>query len=229
MNSKNVALGLILMMMISCDAPRANRFPHPACEDNCEYLDVSFLPIENLDNSTIYVKYGYSNNGDNWLTNLPMVQLPGNSTFMNLPLRPTEYNHFYFYADQGGEEEIGKLVLFNNNPTYSPICKVRVIKDGNFPSHETRIRITNTRRTLALKHALLYTSNIWTFGNQYGFQKNFNQCGDTLFSTAPATDYQHLYFYGKTGSNAHENNAVSKVIYRNTNSAKINISNITIR
>lgn len=209
--------------------------PPPSCSDPCPNTDFSMMNIQNIDNVTIYVKYLNTSDGSYIIPNSSMISTsiaPNSSIKLNF--RNDNFNHFYFYSNNTYTSEIGKFILANVQPLYSTMCNLRIRLNGNFTSAESNLLVTNSKnKTVCIRETQIPYPG-WAFWNlsfpSVGTSEQLNGCTTHSFTSPSATNFEHIYFYQTSVcTDASENNNLSKLIFLNTKSEKINLPNIVIR
>jgi hypothetical protein len=207
--------------------------PPPTCGDPCPNVDYSMMNIQSEDGSPIYIKYLNTIDGNYIIPNTPMIGTPlGPGASITLNFRNDNYNHFYFYRNNTFTDEIGKIILVNTQPLYSTICNVKVKISGNYTSDESKLNIANTQnKNICVKSAQFPDWHFWNLSfPTAGSSDQMNGCKTVTLQSSSATNFHHIYFFGcDKCSEASENNNLSKIIYLNTQSAKINLHNIVLR
>lgn len=212
----------------------------PPCPDPCANLDNSKIHIHNSDNtSTIFIKYyNLSDDGDYIQQNSPLPTINtsiGPGADLNLDFHNDHFNHFYFYKDNSytDVQQLGVLIIKNTLPQYTSLCTINIRLNGNFPAG-VKTPITNVnRRAFCVRSAGIFNQwTNWDLQNPQGDNTSFSDCGTVGITLPQATDFKHVYFYpgsSNCGAITNDNNNLSKIIYRNNNSSKIQLSNIVIR
>lgn len=229
MTRKLIYLILASATFIGC-VPGSSRPTIPQCEDQCSTKDVAMFDIENVDTQKIYFLYGYSDSGSFPYPQLQQGEIEARSMHTTgIPFNNAKFNHFYFFSNPLRREQdlIARFVIRNTQPSSTTICKIKVRHNGNFNSADNRFLITNTTNNASYRYA---QSPNWQNFNISSMQSyDFGGCGQTRLNTSSSEYFHHLYFFAGTSENNGNNTLLSRIIYFNTNSEKINLNNIVIK
>ena len=230
---KIIITSLSVLLLFSSCGNRSQGSESPTCSDPCPNIDYSMMNLQNIDSSPIYIKYLNTSNGEYIIPNTAMIETVINSgSELSLNFRNDNFNHFYFYRNSTFTNEIGKLIVLNTQPLYSTICNIKLRISGNFSPSESNLNITNTiNKKVCVKSAQFGDWHFWNLSfPTTGSSNQMNVCKTINIPSSSATNFHHIYFFDSDNcSNASEINNLSKVIYRNTKSEKININNIALR
>lgn len=223
-----IALYLILftaMVLMGCDDRLRNRDRNPACADPIADHDPNRLKFQNVDRRPLYLALGILTSGDQSNTLAGRAELgPGAS--ISLPFSNQAFNHYYFYRDQSRQQLIACLIIQNTQPNNVCIAPLQVMADGNFPA--SQLKVTNLRTPIAIREITMPAWQIWDGENpSSGSRHQLDGCIATFFRTTPSSDFRHAYFYQKfTDGSSYP---FSQVIYRITNTSKIQFNSIVIK
>lgn len=226
---KHLTYIFLLAILLGCDVG-SSRPVLPQCEDQCKDKDVAMFDLQNVDNEKIYFLYGYSDSGVFPYNQMQQGEIePKSMHRTGIPFNNAKFNHFYFFSSPLRREEdlIGRFIIRNTQPSSTTLCKIRVRHNGDFTGADNRFLITNTTNSASYRYAQSPNWRYFDISSMNAY--NFGGCGQTRLNTASSEYYHHLYFFSGESAENNENTLLSKIVYFNSNSEKINIFNIVIR
>jgi hypothetical protein len=217
-----------LVAGVSCGVPSGNT--QAGCKEPCPNVDYSDIRFENLDASTIYIKIGQSNSGDEQAVASMTNGVIAGHTQLNLAFENDKFNHFYFFSNLGYTNLLGKLIIKNTQPLYSSFCVVGIRNESDFSPPRGAIQILSLKDRLVCFRRT--ATKEWEEQDPAKLAADaLGRCGKMDVHSAPADHFSHMYFYTPPSNcpGVNASNLMSQIIVRNSETAKISISSITLR
>lgn len=213
------------ILLMACDDRLRRRDTDPSCKDPIADHNPNRLTFQNTDQRPIYLLVGTLNSGDQSSTLTARAEIPARGQF-SLPFNNQAFNHYYLYRDANRQQFVAALIIMNTQPNNVCLAPIQITVDGNFSASQQRVQ--NLRNPIAIREITLPTWQNWD--GEYpssGSRHELQQCGQTHFRTTASGDFRHAYFYQQfAGGSSYP---FSQVIYRNTNTSKIQFNSIVVK